>query len=85
MARVLFRGAVIAAAPGVAVGLLHAAGVGPIPVLDTVLLGPGAVLTWIVLGDGGTDREWRWWSVGLSAALYAALGGVVSAIVRSRR
>jgi hypothetical protein len=81
----------VIAGVGVTVGLqlLHAAGMGEVPVLDAVLLRPGGLATWLfVLGDVGTPLQYAVWplliSCCINAVVGAGLGWLAGAVWRRR-
>ena len=50
-----------------------------IPYFVKLIRAPGEILTWqLVLGDMGSEAEWRFWVPALGAAFYACVGWAVA-------
>ena len=90
MPRSILLGAIAGVGATVGLRLLHAAGMGELPVLDAVLLRPGGLATWLfVLGDVGTPLQYVVWplliSCCLNAVAGAGLGWLAGALWRKRQ
>ena len=56
-----------------------------VPYIAKLIRAPGEMLTWQLLGDMGTEAQWRFWMITFGTAFYTCVGLVVALLIGRQR